>query len=105
GEALVVFHMHEEEDDEGHLNEGNDQSHDGVESTQINIGNPGGERRAHQQGEEDADVGTHRNDVFGMFSMLLGHFLISSLGSGRQSSIRAGTGKSRRYPRSANTSR
>ena len=59
----AVLDVHEEEDDEGRLDDGDPHRHDVVERAEVDVGGGDGERGADHQGEEDQDVGADRGNV------------------------------------------
>ena len=98
-QPAAVFHMHKEENHEQGFRDGDRQRDHGVQfRAQVNKRRASGQRGKAQQRNENADVGFHRDDMFG-------HQWPPPMSSARRSSKAAETGRSTQYPRSASTAR
>ena len=101
-----VLHVHEEKNDEKHLDDRDRERDDGVPRAEVDVGHAGGKRGQAHQRQKDGDVDADRHYVaVGALFGMVGHVALSSLGNARQSDTAAGKGKSTQYRRSASTTR
>jgi hypothetical protein len=65
GKAAAVLYVHKKQNDQKHLHNGNGQSRNGVKRAEVNICDSGSERREQKKRNEDPDVDSQGNNVFG----------------------------------------